>query len=139
MNESIDHSNPHVDRILDVLERGYRPLHPNARFDAYQSTRWSIRIRIVDPDVANLDYFDRDQPVWNLFDALPDDTFQMISILFLLSPEELEESPTNQDFESGLKRIASRQQSRAKRAKAVSETTTGRATEPHPTGLEDNS
>ena len=89
----------HVRRILEVLESGYGPSHPRARFDVDQVNRWTIRIRVVEPGIASLGPTERDTPIWDALQALPDDTFQMISLLFVLAPGELKDSPTNRMFE----------------------------------------
>jgi hypothetical protein len=108
--------NRHVRRILAALEEGYKPSHPEARFDADQSSRWSIRVRVVDPDVEPLELLDRDGPVWEALDVLPDETFQMLSLVFVLAPDELGDSPTNRWFES---ERAARQRRRRVRADAA--------------------
>jgi len=94
-----ERTSPHVRRILDALESGYRPGHPKARFDIDQVNRWTIRIRVVDPGVAPLDPTERDGPLWEALQPIPDETFQMISLLFVLAPSELKDSPTNRMFE----------------------------------------
>lgn len=94
-----DRTSPHVRRILEVLESGFGLGHPKARFDVDRVNRWTIRIRVVDPGVASLELEDRDGPVWDALDRLPDETFQMISLLFVLAPDELKDAPTNRMFE----------------------------------------
>jgi hypothetical protein len=90
----------HARLILSALEEGYRPSHPGARFDVDRVDRWTTRIRVVDPDVASLEIEDRDGPVWDALDRLPEDSFQRIGLVFVLAPEELEDSPTNRMFEA---------------------------------------
>jgi hypothetical protein len=127
-------SNRHIQLILDTLEEGYKPLHPQARFDVYQASRWSIRIRVIERGLAKLDLTERDKPIWDLFEALPEATYQMIGLLFLLDPDELEDSEINEKFESDLAIKLKRQSHAAARkaGKAAAEKASGQAKKARP-------
>jgi hypothetical protein len=89
----------HVRRIRDVLECKYRSAHPRARVDAKRSNSVCIHVRIIDPAFAGKSMFDRDEPVWEVLDTLPDETRAEISMLVLLTPKEAKTSLMNVDFE----------------------------------------
>ncbi|HEY2154480.1 MAG TPA: hypothetical protein VGH33_02545 [Isosphaeraceae bacterium] len=117
-----ERTSPHVRRILEVLETSYKPGHPKSRFDVDQVNRWTIRIRVIDPAVKSLSLTERDAPIWDALQALPDETFQMISLLFVLSPGELKDSPTNRMFEDEREARITRRRARSVAASKQGET-----------------
>jgi stress-induced morphogen len=67
---------------------------------AYRYNRASIRIRVVSPRFTEMDLVQRDEMVYPILKKnLPEETWQDISVILLLSPEEIETSPGNLEFE----------------------------------------
>ncbi len=87
-----------VQKILDVLVE-YQHVHPNAQIEARRRNSVSIRIRIVDPDFKGMNRVDRAPEIWKLLKKLPEDVFVNITMLLLLTPEEMENSLANQEFD----------------------------------------
>ena len=68
---------------------------------AYRYNRASIRIRVVSPIFTDLDLVQRDELVYPILKKnLPEETWQDISVILLLSPEEVEHSPGNLEYEN---------------------------------------
>jgi hypothetical protein len=88
-----------VDLILNTLRQGYLPGHPQAQIDGYRYNPWSIRVRIIDPDVKGTNITARDREAWAILEPLPDDVIGQISLLMLLAPEETKTSMKNLEFE----------------------------------------
>jgi stress-induced morphogen len=67
--------------------------------ESYRQNSASIRLRIVDDSFRGLSRVEREQRVFPLLDQLPPDTLSDITIVLMLTPEELSESLANFDFE----------------------------------------
>jgi hypothetical protein len=80
-----------IDRIIEAL-RAYEADHPNARIDLYRQNSVSVRVRIIDPDLAGRSKIDRSKEAWKYLNLLPDDIQSDLSSLILLTPEETEGS-----------------------------------------------
>lgn len=87
-----------VQQVLHALDR-YKDDHPNARISVHRQNSVSIRIRIVDQDFGELDRADREPAVWSLLKELPKEVFANLTMLLLLTPDEMEGSLANQEFE----------------------------------------
>lgn len=85
-------------RIGDSL-KPYDAMHPEARTVLYRQNNVSVRVRIIDPDFMGKSRVEREEEVWPLFDALPDDSVADISMLLLLTPEEAVQSLGNFEFD----------------------------------------
>src|SRR5205807_1507599 len=90
-----------VREVLDVL-RKYTASHPAAEADSYRQNSASIRIRIVDPGFAGIGRSTRDDRIWKILSQLPERIQSQITVLLLLTPEEVETSFANMDFENPL-------------------------------------
>jgi hypothetical protein len=88
-----------VRAIKDVLE-SHKRSHPGAQIDSYRQNSGSIRIRIIDPDFRKLDKALRHDQVWEILEPLPEDILSQITVLLLLTPEEVKTSFANMDFEN---------------------------------------
>lgn len=88
-----------VRHVLAALEP-YRNVHPRATINVYRQSKFSIRVRVIDPDFAGQALSERDDPLWGLLSALPDDVKFDISMLLLLTPDEAGTSLANFDFEN---------------------------------------
>jgi hypothetical protein len=85
-------------RITEAL-RSYEADHPRARIDLYRQNSVSVRVRIIDPDLARLSRPERHQLAWKYLDQVPDEVQSDISTLLLLTPEETKNSFANLEFE----------------------------------------
>jgi stress-induced morphogen len=85
-------------RIAAELTR-YESEHPRSAAQLYRQNPAAIRIRIVDPSFASLDRIERDDVVWKYLNKLPGNVRADITVVLLLTPDELETSFANQDFE----------------------------------------
>lgn len=87
-----------IDRMMKAL-RVYEADHPNARIDLYRQNSVSVRVRIIDPDLAGLSKIDRSKEAWKYLNSLPDDIQSDLSTLILITPEETRISFANLEFE----------------------------------------
>lgn len=91
-------SDAEVQHIVDVLTE-YQRAHPKAQIDVHRRNPVSIRIRIIDPDFQGLSWMDREPEVWSLLKRLPEEVFVNLTMLLLLTPEEVPSSLANMEFE----------------------------------------
>src|SRR5947199_7387749 len=66
----------------------YAAAHPEAVIELYRYSNVSVRVRIVDPDLAEARRRDRGKEIWKLFDDLPEEVRADVTMLVLLTPEE---------------------------------------------------
>src|SRR5437660_180346 len=92
-------TDPHVQQILDALQDQYGAKHPKAEIEAYRYNSASIRIRIIDPDFAGKDLVEREEMVWPIIEALPDNVRSEITVLLLLPPKERKHSLLSTEFD----------------------------------------
>ena len=85
--------------VLDVLRAKYKKDHPNAQIDARRRNNVSIRVRIIDPEFAELDRVERDNKAWSYIEHLPEDVLSQITMLILITPQEEKTSLLNLEFE----------------------------------------
>jgi hypothetical protein len=88
-----------VQAILDLLNREWKKQHPKAKFDAYRIYPTAIRVRIIDPSFRGIDWCDRNQAVWNLFEQLPLEIASQITMVVLVTPGERKRDAVNVEFE----------------------------------------
>lgn len=88
-------------KVRDITETlaPYLRLHPKARIAAVRQNSVSIRIRIIDPDFQGKNRVDREPEVWALLKELPDEVFQNITMLLLVTPKEAKNSLASQEFD----------------------------------------
>lgn len=91
-------SDPTLLAILENLKE-YEDVHPAAEVAVYRQNSVSVRIRIIDPDFAGFDRAERHKLIWRILEKLPEDVVADVTILILLTPDELSESLANFDFE----------------------------------------
>lgn len=87
-----------LDSVRESLE-DFDRRHPHARIDIYRRNSISVRIRVVDPCFTGLRKSDRHALVWEQLKTLPDEVLGDISMLVLLSPDEVDGSFANLEFE----------------------------------------
>jgi hypothetical protein len=89
-----------VQQILDVLNKSYAAKHPHARVDAYRHDKYSVRLRIIDPDFRKFAWSERINLIWPMLEKeLPEETLGDIWFYLFLTPEEAKRSATNMEFE----------------------------------------
>ena len=91
-------SDPVIDRITEAL-RAYEADHPNARIDLYRQNSVSVRVRIIDPDLAGQSKIERSNEAWKYLNSLTDEVQSDLSTLILLTPDETKKSFANIEFE----------------------------------------
>lgn len=91
----------HLQEIIAALSE-YESLHPHAQVEAYRQNAASIRIRIIDSDFSGTSKADRHDLIWAYLDKLDEDVQSEISILLLLTPDEMNDSLANFDFDHPL-------------------------------------
>jgi hypothetical protein len=91
------------DRILKqivVALEEYQAAHPRAEIEAYRQNSVSVRVRIIDPDLAGKSRVQREEEIWPLLEKLPEETVQEISLLLLFTPDETAKSLSNMEFDN---------------------------------------
>lgn len=94
-------NDPQVRTIEEALS-AYRRAHPRSTVAVKRQNPVAIRIRVVDPDFAGTNRLDREPEVWKILKNLPDDVFQNITMLLLLTPDEARTSLANLEFDDPL-------------------------------------
>ena len=79
------------------IEKLLRPHFPDVA--AYRHNRASIRVRIIDKRFRRKSVVEREQMVDSLLETLPEKTQVDLTILLLLSPDEVRHSMMNLEFE----------------------------------------
>jgi hypothetical protein len=82
---------------IDGIERLLAPQFENVK--AYRYNSASIRVRVVDPCFDGLDPARREAKVLKLLKQLPEDVQSDITMLLLLTPDEMSGSLLNLEFE----------------------------------------
>lgn len=82
------------DSLLD-----YERQHPHAQIDIYRRNAISIRVRVIDPSFAGLGKPDRHDRIWEYLEKLPGEIPSDISMVVLLTPDEVPKSMGNMEFE----------------------------------------
>lgn len=93
------------DLVLAVQKalNAYEEQHPGATAQLYRQNPGSIRVRIIDDAFAGKPRTSRHNLVWNFLVAqLGKDNASELSLLLLLTHDELSSSMMNQEFESPL-------------------------------------
>jgi hypothetical protein len=87
-----------IELIMKSL-RKYESDHPRSKIDLYRQSRVSIRIRIIDPDLAGRERSQRHERFWSYLNDLPEEVQSDISSVLLLTPEEAKGSFANMEFD----------------------------------------
>jgi hypothetical protein len=91
-----------TDKTLNSVKKTlleYHRQHPDAQIDLYKRNSISVRIRVIDPCFAGLRKSDRHAIVWEHLEKLPEEIQGDISMVVLLSPDEVGGSLANLEFE----------------------------------------
>jgi hypothetical protein len=90
------------DAVIEQIKKSlqsYQEDHPNARIDLYRQNSASVRVRIIDPDLAGIGKVQRNDIAWKYLNDLSDDDQSDISMLLLLAPDETKGSLANLEFD----------------------------------------
>lgn len=90
--------------IASVLE-DYGRDHAEAKATLYRHSPLSVRVRIIDPDLAEMNRAERNHLVWNYLGRLSEDDQSDVNMLLLLAPDEVEKSFGNMEFEDPIPSI----------------------------------
>jgi stress-induced morphogen len=82
-----------------MIERALKDALPSARVDVYRYDPYSLRARIVDRSFEGKSLVEREEPVFRVIRALPDETQQDLTMLILLTPKEQKTSMMNLEFD----------------------------------------
>lgn len=85
--------------VKTVLAK-YEAAHPYAEIVEYRQNSVSISIRIVDPGFAGMSRTDRHNEVWRILDELPEEIQSQISVVLLLTPDEVKTSFASMEFDN---------------------------------------
>ncbi len=87
-----------IENIIESL-RAYEADHPSAQIDLYRQNKVSVRVRIIDPDLASGNWVERNTYVWKYLDSLDEESLSDITSLILLTPDETKNSLANFELE----------------------------------------
>jgi stress-induced morphogen len=92
---------PEEIRKIEKLLREHFPDHPaDYAPEAYRYNSASIRVRVVSERFAGKNRVRRSEMVYPLLEQnLPEDTWQDITVILLLAPDEVDDSLMNLEFE----------------------------------------
>lgn len=87
-----------VEKILREQIRDFPPEYPP---EAYRYNSACIRVRVVSPLFQDMDLSERAKLVYPILKkGLPEETWWDITMVLLFSPDEMEDSIANREFES---------------------------------------
>jgi hypothetical protein len=82
--------------VLAVYEKD----HPESKITVYRHARFSVWVRVIDPDLAEMGRAERNHYVWDYLDGLSDEEQSDVNSLLLITPDEVDESFGNMEFEN---------------------------------------
>jgi stress-induced morphogen len=87
-----------LSQVAEALEP-YQEQHPQAEIVLYRQNSVSIRVRVVDPDFRGMTKQRRHTRAWRFLGTLAEETQSDISLLLLLTPDEVAKSLANFEFD----------------------------------------
>ncbi len=87
-----------LDAIASAFE-AYQADHPDARITMYRQGPYSIRVRLIDPGFESMSRGARSRLVWSYLARLTEDQQADVNMFLLRTPEEIEDSIANDEFE----------------------------------------
>lgn len=88
----------YLDQFAAVLEKLVADF-PQSDVTLRRTNPASIRVRVIDPGFRRMSETRRDKRVWKYLKQLPEDTLSHISMVLAFTPDEVESSPLNYDFD----------------------------------------
>lgn len=89
---------PGLKQIVKALEQ-YAASHPKAEIEVYRHNIVSVRIRIIDPTFKGMSRGEREVDLWALFNELPEEVVQDVSLVILVTPAEAKKSFASMEFD----------------------------------------
>lgn len=92
-----------TDETLDAIASAfsaYQAERPAVRVAMYRQGPYSIRVRVLDPAFESMSRGERSRLVWSYLARLTEDQQADINMLLLRTPEEIEDSFANMEFEN---------------------------------------
>ncbi len=87
-------------KVEKILKEHYLPKHPDAIIEAYRYESCLVRIRVIDTCFEGKGITDRDQEIWKIIEKrVPKEIINLISVLLLLGPKEMNRSAMNYEFD----------------------------------------
>ena len=86
-------------QIEHMLRDSYGRAHPSATIEVRRQNSVALRVRIIDDAFEGRDFAERDQQVWPLLERLPDEVFEQITMVLLLTPDEKSQSMASWEFD----------------------------------------
>jgi stress-induced morphogen len=91
-----DSASQKIEKVLQEYEQSHKKAKPEVKWQ----NSVSRRIRIIDPDFAHQSLVEREEMVWPFLERLPKEVQSYITMLLLLTPDEVKEgSLMNLEFE----------------------------------------
>jgi hypothetical protein len=78
----------------------YQAAHPRAEIEVYRQNSVSVRVRIINPEFRKKSRAEREEEVWAVLNRLPEEAAAEISLLLLLTPDEVKNSLANLEFDN---------------------------------------
>ena len=89
-----------VQQVLEALRKQYGSEHPKAVIEGYRFNKYSIRVRILDPDFGKVDITKRTKPLWQILkDSLATEVRKDVDFLLPLTPKEAKKSAMSMEFD----------------------------------------
>jgi stress-induced morphogen len=99
---SINITRGKTDAIINEIKKvlsSYEKDHPGATIDLYRQNTASVRVRIIDSDFGGMSKRERNDLIWKYLEPASEDSQSDISMLVLLTPDEVNKSVANLEFE----------------------------------------
>ena len=90
-----------VDMVVEALS-AHEAGHPEAVVEVYRRDPYSILARIIDPDFDGFDWVERHNLIWGLLENLPEDLLSQMSLLVLVTPDEMGDTGSSLEFDDPL-------------------------------------
>ena len=102
---SVEILNESSDEVVDALAAALGRMdgdRPRARVQIRRVSPVTVWIRVIDPDLAAVDEWDRVGVVWDYLRQLPDPISGHVGMTVPVTPEEVAADPNSLDFEDAL-------------------------------------
>jgi hypothetical protein len=86
-------------RIITALGE-YQKAHPQAEIEVYRQNSVSVRIRVLNSQFRGKSRAQREQELWAVLNNLPEETLAEISLVLLLTSEEMKNSFASAEFDA---------------------------------------
>lgn len=80
----------------------YEARHPKAVIEAVREDKYSIRVRVIDPDFKGVGRHIRHKRVWQMFEGLPGEVVSQVAWLLCVTPREAKTSLASMEFDDAV-------------------------------------